>query len=142
MIRSALQFVLAAQLAAAPACVTISGERILAGDLAGELGEFSALPPGTALGYAPAFGAKRILGPEQLVRLAKLHGVELTAGKTICVERATRILNPEELLAAMRAAFGAQDVRLSIVDFSRTPVPLGEAVFPRRGLPASAPGGI
>lgn len=141
MIRSALQFVLAAQLAAAPACVTTSGDRILAGELAAELSEFSALPADTALGYAPAFGAKRVLGPEQLVRLAKLHGVELTDGKVICVERATRILNPEELLAAMRATFGAQNVRLSIVDFSRTPVPFGETVFPRQGLPATAPGG-
>jgi flagella basal body P-ring formation protein FlgA len=141
MIRNALQFVLAAQLAAAPACVTTSGDRILAAELAAELSEFSALPPETALGYAPAFGAKRILGTEQLVRFAKQHGVELTAGKAICVERATRILIPEELLAAMRATFDAQNVRLSIVDFIRTPVPLGETVFPRQGLPASAPGG-
>ena len=141
MIRSALQFLLVAQLAAASACVVTPGERILAGDLAAELNEFAALPAETALGYAPAFGAKRVLGPEQLVRLAKLHGVELTAGKSICVERATRLLNPEELPAAMRATFGAQNVRLSIVDFSRTPVPLGEIVFPRQGLPASAPGG-
>jgi len=141
MIRSALQFVLAAQLAAAATCVTTSGDRILAGELAAELTEFSALPAETVLGYAPAFGAKRILGTEQLARLAKQHGAELAVSKDICVERATRILNPEELLAAMRATFGAQNVRLNIVDFSRTPVPLGEAVFPRQGLPASAPGG-
>jgi flagella basal body P-ring formation protein FlgA len=141
MIRSALQFALAAQLAAAPACVITSGDRILAGELAAELSEFSALPAETALGYAPVFGAKRVLGPEQLLRIARTHGVEITAGKAICVERATRNLNPDELLAAMRAAFGAQNVRLSIVDFSRTPVPLGETVFPRLGLPASAPGG-
>ena len=141
MIRGAIPFVLAAQLAAAAACVTTSGDRILAGEVAAELSEFSALPSETALGYAPAFGAKRVLRTEQLVRLAKQHGVELTAGKDICVERATRLLNQEELQAAMRAAFDAQDVRLSIVDFSRTPVPPGGTVFPRQGLPASAPGG-
>src|SRR5512140_1028386 len=141
MIRGALQFVLAAQLAAAPVCIVTSGDRILAGDVAAQLSEFSALPPETALGYAPAFGAKRVLPAEQLVRLARQHGVEIAAGKDICVERATRFLNPEELLAAMRATFGAEDVRVSISDFSRTPVPPGETVFPRPGLPASAPGG-
>jgi flagella basal body P-ring formation protein FlgA len=141
MIRSALQFVLAAQLTAAPACVITSGEKFLAGELAAELSEFSALPSDTALGYAPAFGAKRLLGTEQLARLAKQHGIELTAGKAICVERATRILHQEELLAAMRATFGTQQVRMSIVDFSRTAVPFGETVFPRQGLPATAPGG-
>ena len=141
MIRSALHFVVVAQLAAAPACIVTSGDRILAGDVAAELSEFSALPPGTVLGYAPALGAKRALPAEQLVRLARQHGVEIMAGKDICVERATRLLNPEELLAAMRATFGAQDVSSSIVDFSRTPVPPGETVFPRQGLPASAPGG-
>lgn len=140
MIRYALQFVLAAQVAAAPACVTTSGDRILAGEVATELSEFSALPFETALGYAPAVGVKRVIPAGQLVRIAKQHGVEVTAGKDICVERATRLLNPEELLAAMRAAFGPNDVVLSIVDFNRAAVPPGETVFPRQGLPASAPG--
>lgn len=141
MIRGALQFVLAAQLTASPACIMTSGDRILAGEVAAELSEFSALPSDTALGYAPAIGAKRVLQAEQLVRFAREHGVELINGKDICVERAARLLNPEELLAAMRATFGAQDVRLSIVDFSRTPVPPGEVVFPQQGRPATAPGG-
>jgi len=141
MIRGTLQFVLAAQLTAAPVCIVTSGDRILAGDVAAELSAFSALPPDTALGYAPAFGAKRVLSAEQLVRLARQHGVEIMAGKDICVERATRFLNPEELLAAMRATLGAEDVRVSILEFSRTPAPPGEMVFPRLGLPASAPGG-
>jgi flagella basal body P-ring formation protein FlgA len=141
MIRFALQFVLAASLAAASLCVTTSGDRILAGDVAAEVTEFSALPPETALGYAPALGARRVLPAEQLVRLAKQHGFELTNSKDICVERASRLLNPEELLAAMRTTLGSENVRLSIVDFSRAPVPPGETVFPRQGLPASAPGG-
>jgi flagella basal body P-ring formation protein FlgA len=141
MIRYALQFILAAQLTPALACVTASGDRILAGEVATELSEFSALPSETALGFAPAVGAKRVLPAEQLVRLAKQHGLDLTAGKDICVERATRLLNPEEILAAMRTTLSSPTVLLSIVDFSRAPVPPGEPVFLRIGLPASAPGG-
>jgi flagella basal body P-ring formation protein FlgA len=141
MMRRALQLGLAAQLAAAAACITTSGERILAGDVAKELSEFSAVPSATALGYAPAFGARRVLRAAQLVRFAGQHGVELATTKDICVERATRTLHSEDLLAAMRGAFGTENVRLSILDFSRNPVPPGETTFPRLGLPAVAPGG-
>ena len=141
MIHYLLQLALLAQVAAAPACIRASGDQLLAGEVATELSEFSALPPATTLGYAPAVGAKRVWPAAQLVRLARQHGVEITDGKDICVERATRDLNSEELLAAMRGTFGSERVRLSIVDFSRNPVPPGETAFPRQGLPASAPGG-
>jgi flagella basal body P-ring formation protein FlgA len=141
-----VSLLLALTMAACPAgiasdCLAVGGEGVEAGEVAALLPEFRSIPPATVLGYAPAPGARRVFTSSELLRIAGRHGVELASSEDLCVERASKRLEKEELEAAMRRSLGAADAKLLISEFSRYPVPIGEITFPVNGLPASAPGG-
>lgn len=127
---------------AAPAgCIAIEGERLLASDLAAAVPAFAALPAGTVLGWAPAPGARRLFGAEEIARLAARHGLKLDASpRALCIERAMTPLTAERLLEAMRRALGRADARIELVDYSRRAVPHGELEFDRAHLAAPAAG--
>ncbi len=124
-------------------CVPVSGERLLARDLAAAAPALAALPPEADLGYAPAPGARRLVSRQELARLLERHGVrgEIPAG--LCVERGSQTLTRESVEAALRAALakepqaGMPVPRLEVLEFSRYPVPTGELEFTRAGLPAA-----
>lgn len=118
----------------ATTCIAVQGERIRAADLAQAVPAFAALPPEEPLGYAPSPGARRVLGPRELERLAGLHGVSLSAAPNICVERVADKLTKERVLAALEAALANSQARVELLDFSRYPVPPGEIEFPRSGF--------
>jgi flagella basal body P-ring formation protein FlgA len=132
----------------APACVQVSGERLLAGELAAAAPALSSLPPETDLGYAPAPGARRLVSAAELARVLERHGVRGEAPAGLCVERRTQKLTRESVEAALRAALrsaaapGAPEVRLEVLDFSRYPAPPGELEFARAGLPAPPRPGV
>lgn len=120
-------------------CIAIEGERIRAGDLARSVPALAALAPDEPLGYAPAPGAKRMLGIRELERMASQHGITLAPVTGICVERAVEQLTEERILAALRAAVGSEQARVELLAFSRYPVPRGELEFARSGfLPSPA----
>ncbi|MDW8130123.1 MAG: flagellar basal body P-ring formation chaperone FlgA [Bryobacterales bacterium] len=115
-------------------CIAVEGERLLAADLAAAEPVFAALPPDTVLGWAPAPGARRLLGTRELERLAARHGLKLAAARAVCVERALAPLSGERVLEALRRALGREDARIELVDYSRRPVPRGELEFDRAQL--------
>ncbi len=131
-------------------CVIVdaSRDRITAADLAAAVPGFATLPPELTVGYAPAPGVRRVFRVAELGRLRSRFGLPAGILSEICVERPLRRLNEAEMRAAMLAGL-AQDrlydgARLEILDFSRHPAPLGELVFPVRGLgtpPARQPDG-
>ena len=118
---------------------TASGDRITAADLAAAEPGFSALPPDTPVGYAPAPGIPRILGLAELARLARRNGLSFEPQAQICVERPVAPLAPAALLEAIQSSLGMPEVRIEIVDQSRYPVPRGTLEFPRTGLVSPAP---
>ena len=77
-------------IAPAFACSIIDGDRILGKDLAAASSLFASLDPKVEIGAAPVAGVQRVLRPEELVRLARVNGIQLTepAG-AVCFERAT-----------------------------------------------------
>jgi flagella basal body P-ring formation protein FlgA len=125
-------------LLAAAACLLVppTAERITAGDLAPRLPLFAAVPAESALAFAPAPGARRILRAAELERLAaKLRAPGAAAGKVeedVCVERAAEPLDAARLLAAMQRSI--PEARIEIREVSRYPAPAGEIEFPRAGL--------
>ncbi len=129
----------AALAASGGGCVAVSGDRILAADLARVIPAFAAIPPDEALGYAPAPGVRRILGAAELSRLAARHGVAVE-GIEVCVERAAERLTAERVLEALRKSLAREQARIELVDFSRYPVPAGELEFPLSGLSAPPAG--
>jgi flagella basal body P-ring formation protein FlgA len=127
-------------------CLRVAGERILARDVAAVIPAFAALPADEPLGFAPAPGARRVLTARELALLAERRGIKLEATGGLCVERAARRLDPEQVRAALEAALAASgtpaEARLEIVDFSRYAVPEGELEFARAALPAPPRAGV
>jgi flagella basal body P-ring formation protein FlgA len=113
-------------------------DRIVAGDLARAIPEFSAAAADATVGFAPAPGVQRVFRAAELRRLALSLGVPAAPEGDLCVERPVSILKPERLLAAMQKQL--PEARIEILDYSRRPAPEGEIEFPLTGL-RPAPGG-
>jgi len=80
--------------------VGAGNDQILAGDLAGRLPEWAAVPPETPLGLAPGPGVQRVFRLPELRRLAERFGVPVTAGPEVCVTRPVAVFTAERLLVA------------------------------------------
>jgi len=127
-------FALAACLAVDP-----GHDRILAGDLATVLPEWSAVPADTPLGLAPAPGVQRVLRAPELRRLAERWNVSSASERETCITRPAAVIPPERLLEAMRKELpGAQ---IEILESSRMPAPEGNLIFPLAGLRQTPFGG-
>lgn len=124
-------FALAACLAVNPAA-----DRVTAADLAPAFPGMETVDAGTPLALAPAPGVSRVFRLPELARMAdRFHLAPPPA--PICVERPVAPLDVEKAQAAMRAALPQAEI--SILEWSRWPVPAGEIVFPTsqlRNLPA------
>jgi flagella basal body P-ring formation protein FlgA len=125
---------------AAASCIAVEGDRIRAADLAAAGPAFARVAPEETLGYAPSPGARRMLGPRELERMAARHGIALPPAPGLCVERAMELLTAERVLEALRQAAGDPSARIEIVEFSRYPVPRGELEFDRSGYTAPPEG--
>lgn len=113
-------------------CLPVSGERVLARDLAQVAPAFSALPPELVLGYTPAPGGRRTYSAAELGRLARRYGLAMEPGSPACFVRPVEALTRERVAAAMMRAMPA--ARIEVVEFSRQPIPEGELRFPISGL--------
>uniref|UniRef100_Q01PR0 SAF domain n=1 Tax=Solibacter usitatus (strain Ellin6076) TaxID=234267 RepID=Q01PR0_SOLUE len=121
------------------ACIAVGAgsDQVLARDLAAAAPEWSAIPPETALGLAPAPGVQRIFRLPELRRLA-LRWTLAPPERELCVTRPVAVLDPALLLAAMRTQLPA--ARIEILDYSRQAAPGGELEFPLSGLRQSQGG--
>jgi Chaperone for flagella basal body P-ring formation len=126
-----------APLLLAAACVAVEGERILISDLAKTVPAFRAAPGEEALGFAPAPGARRILFPREIERLAVRYGVETVPGAGACFELAAAPLSEARVSDALGRIFEGAGVSWKLVEFSRYPVPPGEIEF---AAPPAPPG--
>lgn len=126
--------------AIAQPCLPVSGDNIVAADLAKAIPEFSNAPPETAFGYAPNPGATRVLRVGDIARFARQAGVELNDEYQLCFEWELRRIPEEAFLQAMRKAWDGDEVEIRILDVSRFPAPPGELVFDPADLSAPPPG--
>lgn len=122
--------ILAVLLSAAGACVPLEHSRITGADLARADTAFSAVPPDTTLGYAPAFGVRRVFRGGELAALASRFGISRQPDAAVCFEWAAERLTPERVLPVMHAALGRENLTIDILDLYRGPVPKGRIVFP------------
>lgn len=120
--------------AASPQCLPVTGERILAGDMARAVPAFAGLAPDLVLGSAPAPGARRTYEAAELARLARRYGLSPEPGQEACFVRPVETLTRERVAAALRAAMPAASIE--VLEFSRQPIPPGELRFPLSRLRA------
>lgn len=129
-------------LAAAPAiaCLPVSGDRILARDIASAVPALSALPGNTILGYAPVPGSVRIftvLELTSIVRTHRLPQVPITTEVCFTVPLAAH-LDQAGVVAAMRQVL-PDKAALAIVELPTFPVPVGDVVFAIEALEPPQP---
>ncbi len=115
--------------AAAHACTLIDGPDITGRDLAVANPAFAYLDPESIVAPSPIPGVKRLM---------KVSNEEL------CFERKTRILTRDDLLPVLESALrtaavspreaSASPLNITILDFTRTPIPTGILEFRRAGL--------
>lgn len=65
-------------------CLPVTGERIVARDMAPAVPAFSQLPEDLSLGFAPVAGARRFFAPAELQRLAREHGLSIEVRHGLC----------------------------------------------------------
>jgi len=126
----------------ASGCWPVQDDRIYARDVAAAVPAFAAVAEDLALGYAPAPGVRRVFKGAALEKLARNQGVAAELAEElpdVCFERAMATLREDQILEAMRSAWGVgnahgEDVRMELRSWTPHVVPEGEVVFPRTGL--------
>lgn len=126
-------------IAAVPACIAVTGDRILLGDLAASLPPAAIAEPERLVGFSPRPGVRRTLLLREWAGSARppLPGEP----EEICVERASRLLTAGEIAQSLAAAFGdlARGLAIEVHDFPKAPVPVGRLVFPLSNLRLARP---
>jgi hypothetical protein len=92
------------------------------------------LAPDEPIGFAPLPGARRLLSRQEVVRLAKRHGLPEEGISAACFEMAVKPLSPESIAAALRGILPQGKGEISVIDFPRRPAPAGELVFPAENV--------
>ncbi len=121
-------------LIAAAECHPLAHDRILGSDLAAASVLFAAAPPDLVIANAPRPGARRLLEPAELIRIAHANHLEIDGVTALCFDRLTAPLDPAQVKAAMQTSLGTARAEISILSLSKYPAPPGELVFPRGSL--------
>jgi len=116
-----------------PGCIVVSGDRILAGELAPAVAEFSNLDPQTVIGYAPVPGLERQLTRTDLRRALGVEGTGANLPSSVCVVRSVSRIHSDEIRSAMRAALPGE-AELDVVDWTSRALPAGNPEFSLAGL--------
>ncbi|MBZ5575923.1 MAG: flagellar basal body P-ring formation chaperone FlgA [Acidobacteriia bacterium] len=116
------------------ACLALraASDQVRAGDLAAAVPAFAGLPADTALGWAPAPGIARVFSPAELRRLAARFGTAPAPQEGLCVERPVGPLDPARVQTALQAQVPGGAI--TVLDYSRQPVPEGVLEFPLSGF--------
>jgi len=131
MIPRVSALILSALAAASGQCLPVSGDRILAGDIARAVPAFAAIAPQIVLGSAPPLGARRNYPAEELARLARRYGLAVEPGRDACFVRPPETLTFARVAAALHAIMPT--ARIEVIDFSHQPIPHGELLFSLSG---------
>jgi len=122
-------------------CREVAREQIYVSDLAPAIPAFSSLPQDLVIGHSPLPGNRRVFSAAELERIAQSHGLSAASLPDVCFTWKASVLQPDDMIAAMRTALGNLDAKVQILAFSQAPVPTGELIFPRNGLQLPPPSG-
>jgi flagella basal body P-ring formation protein FlgA len=120
--------------------VSASSGQILAGDLAAAIPGLTVPAREVPVALAPAPGVQRVFRVAELRRMAEHFGWNGEPDADICVERPVSPPDPARFLAAMRKAM--PEAEITVLDYSRQPVPAGEIEFQANGLRPGTAGAL
>lgn len=123
-------------------CLPVTGDRILARDLAMAIPAFAILPESTVIGFAPLAGVTRTFASAELSRIAKQHKLEVGDVADTCFQiPQIGQMAPDDVLAVMKRVLPA-DADVRIVELQKSSVPVGAMVFAREALEPAGPEGV
>ncbi len=121
------------------ACLSVTGDRIVASDLYPAIPSFVSIAPTTVVGYSPEPGVVRNLSRGELLSFAHSHGLALEDAPEVCVIiPMAGILQPAALSAAMRRVLPA-GAELEILETTQAAVPTGTITFTLDGIEPPQP---
>lgn len=129
--------------AAQTGCVQIGGDRILVRHLTAALPNLSGVPPDAVIGFAPKLGLSRWIEPSLIEKTAARYGQSVRVAESICVERLAAPVAENALRQALATALeksGYTDYHLVLLDYPRSPLPIGALDFSLSGLTAARAG--
>ncbi len=138
-----MTLLLLAVLGAAPSCVEVRGDRILAGDLAARIPQLAPLDPSAVFGLAPRPGLERNLTAEEMQSFARRLGIEAEVDRDVCVVGLRRKISHQEVEAALAGPLMALTGRpepIEILAISQREAPEGRLVFPPQSWTRDAGG--
>src|SRR5579859_717330 len=103
-------------------CLPVTGDRILASDLARADARFSALPASQAVGATPAPGTSRVFTTSELSRIARGSGIALDDPVEVCFELPLRMLDAAEILTELRKSLPGATIRITELPRNALPV--------------------
>jgi len=115
-------------------CRIVTDDVIRMRDLAAAAPAFSSIDGNSVVSYSPTPGATRIVREAELARLAARYGIVTVDIRSLCFQREMRQLDASEMLHVIYRALSMPTADVELVDFSHSPVPVGDIVFPRAGL--------
>src|SRR5579864_1663011 len=118
-------------------CGFVSGDQILAADLAKALPIFAAIPRDMVMGYSPAPGSRRTFQLTELRRIGAPFGISVSSDARACFEWKLRPIGEEDVRAAIRESLNVPEARIDILAMSNPSAPEGKLVFPRSGVAAA-----
>ena len=110
--------------AAHAACLQVTGDRILASDLARADARFAALPDTLPLAFAP-----HVFRVAELQRIARANGLAAESLEEVCFEMQLHAPAESEFLDAMRHSLPSS-AAITMVEMFPSPIPAGAIVFP------------
>ena len=123
-------------LGASPQCITITGDKIVARDLAKAIPEFALAPPDAVLSFAPIPGLTRNLKHLEIAMFAKRFQITMRDDdlQDTCFTSAAAVLTEAQIDAAIRPIIHSPIISMKILDFGRSPLPPGRLEFREAGL--------
>ncbi|HEY4084720.1 MAG TPA: hypothetical protein VGM43_02225 [Bryobacteraceae bacterium] len=106
------------------ACLPVTGDRILASDLAHADARFAALPGTLPLAFAP-----HVFHVAELQRIARANDLAVTSLADVCFEMPLHAPAEPDFLDAMRRSL-PPSAAITMVEMFPSPIPAGAIVFP------------
>jgi flagella basal body P-ring formation protein FlgA len=130
-----LLLTIAFAVSASAACLPVTGDRILASDLARADQRFSTLPATLQIGYTPVPGMNRTFAALELKQIARTNGIAWNDANPaeVCFELPMHAPTESEFTDSMHRSLPPA-AELNIVEIGHAAIPAGKIEFPLTGL--------
>jgi flagella basal body P-ring formation protein FlgA len=111
----------------------VSGDNIVARDLAKAIPAFAEVDSMAHISFAPRPGLKRIFSNKEIHRLAERFQLEVDPAASVCFKKESAFLTVEKIRGAIADSLQVEPSSIEVNDFTRSSLPQGKIEFPLSG---------